>query len=99
MCSVYGGVKQTHKSKKTSANAGVWPSEKINRAWARSACAEMHASDRSQAYVEKLLSHPAMIEGEQDALNEKVRDNSYDIEIENMGLIIQDLPESPHVSL
>ena len=40
-----------------------------------------------------------MIEGEQDALNEKVRDNSYDIEIENMGLIVQDLRKSPHVSL
>jgi hypothetical protein len=48
----------------------------------------MHSSDRSQAYVEKLLSHPAMIEGEQDPLNEKVRDKSYDIEIENMGLIV-----------
>ena len=78
----------TQKSKKPNAIAGVWPSKKINRAWARSACAEMHSSDRSQAYVEKLLSHPAMIEGEQDPLNEKVRDKSYDIEIENMGLIV-----------
>jgi glutathione S-transferase len=152
----------------------VWPSEKINRGWARSACAEMHSSffalrnecsmsvgvrvrlhemsvalksdiarieslwtdgfdrfkgawlagdqftavdaffgpvafrfrtygilltDRSQAYVEKLLSHPAMIEWEQDALNETVRDKSHDIEIENMGLIVQDFRSSPNVSL
>jgi glutathione S-transferase len=56
-------------------------------------------TDRSQAYVEKLLSHPAMIEWEQDALNETVRDKSHDIEIENMGLIVQDLRASPHVSL
>jgi glutathione S-transferase len=143
----------------------VWPSEKINRAWARSACAEMHSSffalrnecsmsvgvrvrlhqmstalhsdiarieslwadgfdrfegiwlagdqfsavdaffgpvafrfrtygillgDRSQAYVERLLSHPAMIEWERDALNETVRDESHDMEIERMGLIIKD---------
>ncbi len=143
----------------------VWPTEKINRAWARSACAEMHSSffalrnecsmsvgvrvrlhqmstalhsdiarieslwadgfdrfegiwlagdqfsavdaffgpvafrfrtygillgDRSQAYVERLLSHPAMIEWERDALNETVRDESHDMEIERMGLIIKD---------
>lgn len=149
----------------------VWPSEKVNRAWARSACAEMHSSfsalrnecsmsvgvrvrlhemsaalksdiarieslwadgfdrfngawlagdhftaadaffgpvafrfrtygilltDRSQAYVEKLLNHPAMIEWEQAALNETVRDQSHDIEIENMGLIVQDLRTSPN---
>jgi len=149
----------------------VWPSEKINRAWARSACAEMHSSfsalrnecsmsvgvrvrlhemsaalksdiarieslwadgfdrfngvwlagdhftaadaffgpvafrfrtygilltDLSQAYVEKLLNHPAMIEWEQAALNETVRDQSHDIEIENMGLIVQDLRTSPN---
>jgi glutathione S-transferase len=155
-------------------NPEVWPSEKINRAWARSACAEMHSSffalrnecsmsvgvrvrlhemsvalksdiarveslwadgfdrfkgawlagnqftavdaffgpvvfrfrtygilltDRSQAYVEKLLSHPAMIAWEQDALNETVRDKSHDIEIENMGLIVQDLRASPNASL
>lgn len=152
----------------------VWPSEKINRAWTRSACAEMHSSffalrnecsmsvgvhvrlhemsvalksdiarieslwadgfdrfkgawlagdqftavdaffgpvafrfrtygillnDRSQAYVEKLLSHPAMIEWEQDALNETVRDESHDVEIESMGLIVQDLRARPNVSL
>lgn len=151
----------------------VWPSEKVNRAWARSACAEMHSSffalrnecsmsvgvrvhlhemsaalksdiarieslwadgfnrfngtwlagdrftavdaffgpvafrfrtygilltDRSQAYVEQLLSHPAMIEWEQDALNETVRDQSHDIEIENMGFIVQDLRASPDIS-
>lgn len=149
----------------------VWPSEKVNRAWARSACAEMHSSfsalrnecsmsvgvrvrlhemsaalksdiarieslwadgfdrfngswlagdhftaadaffgpvafrfrtygilltDRSQTYVEKLLNHPAMIEWEQAALNETVRDQSHDIEIENMGLIVQDLRTSPN---
>lgn len=149
----------------------VWPSEKVNRAWARSACAEMHSSfsalrnecsmsvgvrvrihemsaalksdiarieslwadgfdrfngvwlagdhftaadaffgpvafrfrtygilltDRSQAYVKKLLNHPAMIEWEQAALNETVRDQSHDIEIENMGLIVQDLRTSPN---
>lgn len=149
----------------------VWPSEKVNRAWARSACAEMHSSfsalrnecsmsvgvrvrlhemsaalksdiarieslwadgfdrfngawlagddftaadaffgpvafrfrtygilltDRSQAYVEKLLNHPAMIEWEQAALNETVRDQSHDIEIENMGLIVQDLRTNPN---
>jgi glutathione S-transferase len=143
----------------------VWPSEKINRAWARSACAEMHSSffalrnecsmsvgvrvrlhqmsaalnsdiarieslwadgfdrfegawlagdqfsavdaffgpvafrfrtygillgDHSQAYVERLLSHPAMIEWERDALNETVRDESHDMEIERMGLMITD---------
>lgn len=152
----------------------VWPSEKINRAWARSACAEMHSSffalrnecsmsvgvrvrlhemsvalksdiarieslwadgfdrfkgvwlagnqftavdaffgpvafrfrtygilltDRSQAYVEKLLNHPAMIEWEQDAINETVRDKSHDVEIENQGLIVQDLRASPNVSV
>jgi glutathione S-transferase len=144
----------------------VWPSEKLNRAWARSACAEMHSgffalrkecsmsvgirvrlhemsralhsdiarverlwsdgfdrfhgtwlagdqftatdaffgpvafrfrtygislSDRLQAYVERLLSHPAMIEWERDALHETMRDESHDLEIERMGLIIQDL--------
>jgi glutathione S-transferase len=144
----------------------VWPAEKINRAWARSACAEMHSGfyalrnecsmsvgvrvrlhamsgalnadiarieslwadgfdrfqgawlagnqftavdaffapvafrfrtygillgDRSQAYVERLLSHPAMIEWERDALKETVRDKSHDVEIERMGLIVQDL--------
>lgn len=149
----------------------VWPSEKVNRAWARSACAEMHSSfsalrnecsmsvgvrvrlhemsaalksdiarieslwadgfdrfngawlagddftaadaffgpvafrfrtygilltDRSQTYVEKLLNHPAMIEWEQAALNETVRDQSHDIEIENMGLIVQDLRTNPN---
>lgn len=149
----------------------VWPSEKVNRAWARSACAEMHSSfsalrnecsmsvgvrvrlhemsaalksdiarieslwadgfdrfngawlagddftaadaffgpvafrfrtygilltDRSQTYVEKLLNHPAMIEWEQAALNETVRDQSHDIEIENTGLIVQDLRTSPN---
>jgi glutathione S-transferase len=51
-------------------------------------------SDRSQAYVERLLSHPAMIEWEQGALNETVRDKSHDIEIEHMGVIIQDLRTS-----
>jgi glutathione S-transferase len=56
-------------------------------------------SDRSQAYVERLLSHPAMIEWEQDALNETVRDKSHDIEIENKGLIVQDFRSSPNVSL
>ena len=151
----------------------VWPSEKVNRAWARSACAEMHSSffalrnecsmsvgvrvhlhemsaalksdiarieslwadgfnrfngtwlagdrftavdaffgpvafrfrtygilltDRSQGYVEQLLSHPAMLEWEQDALNETVRDQSHDIEIENMGFIVQDLRASPDIS-
>ena len=149
----------------------VWPSEKFNRAWARSACAEMHSSfsalrnicamsvgvrvhlheisdalksdiarieslwadgfdrfqgvwlagnqftavdaffgpvafrfrtygillnDRSQTYVERLLSHPAMIEWEQDALNETVRDISHDIEIERMGLIVQDFRAGPN---
>lgn len=148
----------------------VWPTEKINRAWARSACAEMHSGffalrndcsmsvgvrvrlhelscalkadiarieslwtdgfdrfqgvwlagnqftavdaffgpvafrfrtygillgDRSQAYVERLLSHPAMMEWERDVLNETVRDQSHDVEIERMGLIIQDFRSSP----
>ena len=40
-----------------------------------------------------------MIEWEQDALNETVRDKSHDIEIENMGLIVQDFRSSPNVSL
>ncbi len=40
-----------------------------------------------------------MIEWEQDALNETVRDKSHDIEIEDMGLIVQDLRASPNVSL
>ena len=149
----------------------MWPSEKINRAWARSACAEMHSSffalrnecsmsvgvrvrlhemsdalksdiarieslwtdgferfqgvwlagdqftavdaffgpvafrlrtygillgDRSQAYVERLLSHPAMREWERDALNESVRDLSHDVEIERMGVIVQDFRSSPY---
>jgi len=149
----------------------VWPSEKINRAWARSACAEMHSGffalrnecsmsvgvrvrlhamsdalksdiarieslwadgfdrfqgvwlagdqftavdaffgpvafrlrtygillgDRSQAYVERLLSHPAMREWERDALNESVRDLSHDVEIERMGVIVQDFRSSPY---
>jgi hypothetical protein len=59
----------------------------------------MHSFDCSQAYVEKLLSHPKMIEREQDALNETVRDKSHDIEVESMGLIVQDLRASPNVSL
>jgi glutathione S-transferase len=46
--------------------------------------------DHSQAYVERLLSHPAMIEWERDALNETVRDESHDMEIERMGLMITD---------
>lgn len=150
---------------------GVWPLEKINRAWARSACAEMHSGffalrnecsmsvgvrvrlhamsdalnadiarieslwtdgfdrfqgvwlagdqftavdaffgpvafrlrtygillgDRSQAYVERLLSHPAMVEWEKDALNETVRDKSHDVEIERLGLIVQDFRSSPN---
>jgi glutathione S-transferase len=149
----------------------VWPSEKINRAWARSACAEMHSGffalrnecsmsvgvrvrlhemgdalksdiarieslwadgfdrfqgvwlagnqftavdaffgpvafrfrtygivlgDRSQAYVERLLSHPAMREWERDALNEAVRDKSHDVGIERLGLIVQDLRLPAH---
>jgi len=149
----------------------VWPSERINRAWARSACAEMHSGfsalrndcsmsvgvrvrlhemsdalnadiarieslwmdgfdrfsgvwlagdqftavdaffgpvafrfrtygillgDRSQAYVERLLSHPAMREWERDALNESVRDLSHDVEIERMGVIVQDFRSSPY---
>lgn len=148
----------------------VWPSEKINRAWARSACAEMHSGffalrnecsmsvgvrvrlhersdalkvdlgrieslwmdgldrfqglwlagdqftavdaffgpvafrlrtygvllgDRSQAYVKRLLSHPAMLEWEQGALNETVRDKAHDVGIERMGLIVQDFRSSP----
>jgi glutathione S-transferase len=147
----------------------VWPSEKINRAWARSACAEMHSGffslrnecsmsvgvrvrlhemsgalnadiarieslwrdgfdrfngvwlagnqftavdaffgpvafrfrtygillgDRSQAYVERLLTHPAMIEWERGALNETVRDQSHDVGIERMGLTTQDFRSS-----
>jgi glutathione S-transferase len=151
--------------------SAVWPSEKINRAWARSACAEMHSGffalrnecsmsvgvrvrlhelsralksdiarierlwtdgldrfqgvwlagdqftavdaffgpvafrfrtygillgDRSQAYVERLLSHTAMIEWEKDALNETVRDKSHDDEIARMGSIIQDFRSSPN---
>jgi glutathione S-transferase len=56
-------------------------------------------TDRSQTYVEKLLSHPAMIEWEKDALSETVRDKSHDIEIKNMSLIVQDLRASPNVSL
>ena len=90
---------QARKSKNPCVKAEVWPSEKINRAWARSACEELQSSDRSQAYVEKLLSHSAMIEWEQDALNETVRDKSHDIEIEDMGLIVQDLRASPNVTL
>lgn len=87
------------QKKPARTQGGVWPSEKINRAWARSACAEMHSFDCSQAYVEKLLSHSALIEWEQDALNETVRDKSNDIEIESMGLIVQDLSASPNVRL
>lgn len=149
----------------------VWPSEKINRAWARSACAEMHSGffalrnecpmsvgvrvrlhatsdalnadigrieslwadgfdrfqgvwlagnqftavdaffgpvafrfrtygillgDRSKAYLERLLSHPAMMEWEKDALNETLGDKSHDEEIERMGLIVQDFRSSPN---
>lgn len=40
-----------------------------------------------------------MIEWEQDAFNETVRDKSHDIEIESMGLIVQDLRASPNVRL
>jgi glutathione S-transferase len=149
----------------------VWPSDKINRAWARSACAEMHSgffalrnecsmsvgvrvrlhemSDalkadiarieslwtdglerfqgvwlagdqftavdaffgpvafrfrtygillgaRAQAYVERLLTHPSMIEWERNALNEAVRDKSHDVGIESMGMILQDFRISPN---
>lgn len=144
----------------------VWPSEKLNRAWARSACAEMHSSfltlrndcsmsvgmrvrlhgvsnalqrdidrveslwtdgmdrfkgtwltgdqftavdaffgpvafrfqtygiklsDRSQTYIERLLTHPAMIAWEQDALKETMRDKSHEMDIERAGIILQDL--------
>ncbi len=149
----------------------VWPLEKVNRAWARSACAEMHSGfftlrnecsmsvgvrvrlhelsralksdiarieslwtdgldrfqgvwlagdqftavdaffgpvafrfrtygivlgERSQAYAERLLSHPTMMAWEQGALNETVRDKSHDVGIERMGLIIQDFRSSPN---
>ena len=149
----------------------VWPAKKINRAWARSACAEMHSGffalrnecsmsvgvrvrlhersdalkddiarieslwidgfdrfqslwlagdqftavdaffgpvafrfrtygiilgDRAQVYAERLLSHPSMIEWERDALNETVRDQSHDVEIERMGLIVQDFRTIPN---
>lgn len=40
-----------------------------------------------------------MIEWEQDALNETVRDKSHDVEIETKGLIVQDLRASPNVSV
>lgn len=148
----------------------VWPSKKINRAWARSACAEMHSGfsalrnecsmsvgvrvrlhemssalkadiarieslwtdgfdrfqgvwlagdqftavdaffgpvafrlrtygillgGRSHAYMERLLNHSAMMEWEKDALNETVRDQPHDAEIERMGLIVQDFRSSP----
>ena len=56
-------------------------------------------TDRSQEYVDKLLNHPAMLEWEQDALNETMRDQSHEIEIEQRGLIVQDLRASPKVSL
>lgn len=149
----------------------VWPSEKQSRAWARSACAEMHSgffalrrecsmsvglrvrlheisralrsdiermeqlwadgldrfhgpwlagarftavdaflgpvafrfrtygvelSERSQAYVDRLLSHPAMLEWERDALNETIRDDSHDLEIERMGAVIDDFRVDSH---
>jgi hypothetical protein len=40
-----------------------------------------------------------MIEWEQDAINETVRDKSHDVEIENQGLIVQDLRARPNVSV
>lgn len=149
---------------------GVWPSEKRCRAWARSACAEMHSgfsslrkecsmsvgirvrlhqisralrsdiarmeqlwadgldrfhgpwlagarftavdaffgpvafrfrtygvelSERSQAYVDRLLSHPTMLEWERDALNETTRDDAHDAEIERVGAVIEDFRAEP----
>lgn len=149
---------------------GVWPIEKNHRAWARSACAEMHsgfsalrnecsmsvgvrvrlhgvshalkadiarienlwadgfarhngswlAGDKftaadaffgpvafrfqtygiqlkppSQAYVERLLAHPAMLQWEQAALLETRRDQAHDLDIERAGIIVQDLRVSP----
>lgn len=148
----------------------VWPTEKNNRAWARSACAEMHsgfftlrnvcamsvgirvrlhevsqalrsdiarienlwaegfarfkgpwlagesftAADAffapvafrfqtygiplqpsSQAYVERLLRHPAMIEWAQAAIQETKRDKAHDEEIERVGIVLQDDRVSP----
>lgn len=143
----------------------VWPEKKKNRAWARSACAEMHSgflalrktcsmnvgvrvqlheigdalradidrmeklwedgfvrfngpwlagesfsaadaffgpvafrfrtygiplNQRSQAYVNKLLGHPAMMQWESEALQESKRDRSHDIEIEKFGVVVKD---------
>ena len=148
----------------------VWPLDKAQRAWARSACAEMHAGfsalrkecsmsvgvrvrlhqmssalkadiarmeslwaeglerfhgpwlagdqftaadaffgpvafrfrtygitlqDRSQAYVDQLLGHPAMMQWEREALQETKRDEAHDLEIERAGTIVQDLRVKP----
>lgn len=52
-------------------------------------------SERSQAYVDRLLSHPAMMEWERDALNETIRDDSHDSEIERVGVVIDDFRVEP----
>jgi glutathione S-transferase len=52
--------------------------------------------DRTQAYAERLLSHPSMVEWERDALNETVRDQSHDVGIERMGMVVQDFRISPN---
>lgn len=152
------------------SNPTVWPTEKNNRAWARSACAEMHSGfftlrnvcamsvgirvrlhevsqalrsdiarienlwaegfDRfkgpwlagekftaadaffgpvafrfqtyviplqpsSQAYVERLLNHPAMIQWAHAAILETKRDKAHDEEIERVGIVLQDDRVSP----
>ena len=143
----------------------VWPSDKTSRAWARSACAEMHSSfqalrnecsmsvgvrvrlhnkssallsdiarieqlwadglerfhgpwlagdkftavdaffgpvafrfrtyditlnKQSQDYVERLLTHPAMLQWEQDALSETQRDEAHDLDVQVVGTITED---------
>jgi len=145
---------------------GVWPSAKPIRAWARSACAEMHSgfntlrkdcsmnvgvrvqlrrisdalksdiarmenlwadgldrfhgpwlagsqfsavdaffapvafrfrtygislNDRSQAYVDRLLSHSALMQWEREAICETSRDKAHDQEIDRVGVIVKDL--------
>lgn len=52
-------------------------------------------SERSQAYVDRLLSHPTMLEWERDALNETTRDDAHDAEIERVGAVIEDFRAEP----
>lgn len=51
----------------------------------------MPLSAVSQRYVEQLLSHPAMRQWEQDALGERTRDIPHDLEIQKVGVMLQDL--------